>query len=272
MRWFNEIIIRLNVNTPYFLFAIVRTPAIRVRDVFSMIRAKKPFALARYCDGEYFLMAKKAMVIYPDMDNWAIPSRETKLGKALLETIHNPLDGLYYALPLFYSYESDVVKSRRILFFYRMHVKQKKRYITSTTIFVNANYKVFLTELKNMNKEVVLFANEHANIDGFPWKVKEYYPISTNCVKFFEEHGDDFIKDIRRLAKKYNDTLFVACAGPLGNIISYEGWKENNANTYIDFGSAFDEFLFGRKTRPYHDPNNFYSTIEDGKFNAKPLI
>ena len=64
------------------------------------------------------------------------------------------------------------------------------------------------------------------------------------------------------MAKKYNNTLFVVCAGPVGDMIVYEGWKENNTNSYIDFGSAFDEFLFGKKTREYQDPGNFYYDLK----------
>ena len=271
IKWLEELIMKLKINLPYLILAVTRKPAINIQGAFAMIREKKPFALARYCDGAYFLMAK--IVVHVKPDHWVIPSGgETRLGKALLETLRNPLDGLYYGLPIRYSYECTPDRIKGFLLFYRKNTKQKKKYIASTTIFVNINYQVFLESLRTVNPEVVLFANENTNIKDFPWKVKEYYPISTNCVKFFEEHGADLVADVRKLAKKYSNTLFVVCAGPMGDIIVYEGWKENNTNSYVDFGSAFDEFLFGKKTRPYQDPNNFYSTLKEQEFYAEPLL
>jgi hypothetical protein len=45
-------------------------------------------------------------------------------------------------------------------------------------------------------------------------------------------------------------------------LISYM-WKSNKNNIYIDFGSAMDEVLKGRRTRPYMDSKHNYAKQTD---------
>jgi hypothetical protein len=47
------------------------------------------------------------------------------------------------------------------------------------------------------------------------------------------------------------DHVFLFAAGPFANILTYELWKYNRNNTYIDIGSTLDKYLGLKLTRGY---------------------
>jgi predicted DCC family thiol-disulfide oxidoreductase YuxK len=54
-------------------------------------------------------------------------------------------------------------------------------------------------------------------------------------------------------------SLFVVCAGPLSKPLIAALWDAAPRHQYIDFGSAMDETLKGRRTRPYMDADSSYA-------------
>jgi hypothetical protein len=221
-------------------------PKPQLKDIFGKIQRREPFAMARFVDGEWCVMIGKKCI---SIDNVTFPGGVVKIGRALEGIVKSVEENLYLGIvfrPTPYC-SVDMVK----WFFDR--VRQDQKYLTDASIFVDANYKSFLELIKGINEEVVLFANEHANIKNLPFPIKEFYGVPTEGILFYEQHEEGFINDIHALAKKYQNTLFIACAGTLAKVIAYEGWKTNRTNRYVDIGSALDEFLFGRKTRPYQD-------------------
>jgi|GEM_PF-713656 len=220
---------------------------LRMDDTLEKIRKKEPFAFMKFADGEYLLMVPPRHSIKA-RDGWIIPARMSKLGKALRLILNFRGDDVYFATSTRPIYTYSVMLD----YWYLTRIRQKRKYITEMVLpWAYRDYARFLKIVKAMSEPVILFANKRGKISNFPWPVKEFYGVTDDVVQFFEEHDSGFIEDVRSMAKKYNNTLFVACAGPLANIIAYEGWKANPTNRYINAGSVFDEFLFGRKTSPY---------------------
>ena len=63
---------------------------------------------------------------------------------------------------------------------------------------------------------------------------------------------------MKRLAQ-HNDTLFFISAGPLSEVLIDELYSENPNNRYIDVGSAIDEYVHGKVTRPYMLSGTMYN-------------
>ena len=232
--------------------------ALKLDELFEKIRKKEPLAYVRYGDGEYLLMMPSGKHI-KTQDRWIIPAEISNLGKTLKKTLTVWDKNFFYAIPL----RPTTVCNSRMIKWFLLNIKQERKYITDVLdSFVYHNYESFFRLVKTINESSILFANMHADIKSFPLKVKEFYRIADDCVLFYEQEENRFIREVQEIAAKYSNTLFIICAGPLGKIIAYEGWKVNPTNRYIDAGSAFDEFLFGKKTRPYQDPNSFYSAIK----------
>jgi len=186
------------------------------------------------------------------IDKVTFPGRITKIGRVLERIVSLTEENFYIGIIL----KPTPICSLEMMKWFFDRVKQDQKYLISASIFVNANYQLFLEFIKCVDEEVVLFANEGANIQNLPFPVKEFYGVPTEGILFYEQHEDSFINDIHARAKKYQNTLFIACAGTLAKVVAYEGWKVNKTNRYVDVGSALDEFLFGRKTRSYQNPGH----------------
>ena len=54
-------------------------------------------------------------------------------------------------------------------------------------------------------------------------------------------------------------SLFIVCAGPLSKPLIAAMWGRSKVHQVVDFGSALDEVLKRRTTRPYMDPSSPYA-------------
>ena len=62
---------------------------------------------------------------------------------------------------------------------------------------------------------------------------------------------DNFVVNKQLNYSEIPDSLFLFCAGPLGNMMSHQLWEHNKENTYIDIGSTLDIHLGIGATRGY---------------------
>jgi len=89
--------------------------------------------------------------------------------------------------------------------------------------------------------------------------VKDFIPISGNCVVYWEKHRE-YVKGFLDLkACSCNNTIFLFAAGPLTEILIHEMWNVNRNNVYIDIGSTLDPILFNRKSRNYHSEGDEFA-------------
>ena len=128
---------------------------------------------------------------------------------------------------------------------------QSEENLTWANIFVNSNYKHFLSEFLPAlkGKKIVLIANGKGNCKNLPFEIIRYIPVGAdawiNDTKIYNDirqEMDDL--DIR-------DYIYLIAAGPFANILTYQLWTLNKNNTYIDIGSTLDKMLGLTVTRGY---------------------
>lgn len=124
--------------------------------------------------------------------------------------------------------------------------------MTWANLFVNNNYPYYVENFIPLfhEKKVILVCNEKANISQlFPNLVKDFR-IGTNAwIENFH-----IIYEIKKYIKENNITnhIFLFAAGPLGNLLTYYLFADNQNNTYLDIGSTLDPFIGLGGTRGYH--------------------
>jgi hypothetical protein len=219
------------------------------------IKNGENFAYARYADGEVLLMKGNEVGQNTQafkIDNWSSPNQLTTVGNELLESLSHTESNYYYAI----SSVSDNISDYRFL---TDRIKSKKENITFANLWINSNYQQMKDFYMGLDKECFVICNHRANINNFPFKIKEFFPFPDNCVEFWESSGSDYMTQINQKIQQLNNETFFISAGPISEIIIHKLYSLNPNNQYIDVGSSMDEFVHGKKTRPYMEPNSFYS-------------
>jgi hypothetical protein len=176
----------------------------------------------------------------------------TKLGVDLVNSIKNK--DWYYGIPC------ECCNSSCKNFLLNL-IDVPYEQFTYANLWVNSNYSLFMDWIKKIDSEVVIIANKNAknNLDDFPFKVSEFFPIEDDCVNYYEKNSDELKKNLKKIAEKHKKTLFFISAGPLSEVIIDYLYKNNSQNKYIDVGSSLDEFIHKKKTRPYMMTGDLYN-------------
>lgn len=213
------------------------------------------FAFARYADGEVMLMNGIEVPEFTQafqVDRWKAPNGLSKVGRELLETTSHQERHYYYAI----SGRSDNPNDWLYLV-NKIYNRNSDR--TFVNLWINANYERTKQRLLNLKRDVVLICNEAAIGKTFPFPVKMISPFPNDCINFWENNSEQYIQHLIDTYGKMENQLFFISCGPVSEIIIHRLYQNNPNNTYIDMGSALDEFIHGRKTRPYMDPNSRYA-------------
>jgi hypothetical protein len=129
----------------------------------------------------------------------------------------------------------------------RNNVKVDKDHLTWANLFVNSNYQFFKKEfIKEFeNHDIIIVANAKATIENLPFKnkIEEHIKITDTAWK----DNFDLLEILPK--KEYKDKLFLFCAGPLGNMLSYKMWESNKSNIYLDIGSTLNPYLVGNNRK-----------------------
>lgn len=221
---------------------------------WSLIEKGENFTFARYADGEVLLMKGQAVNEQTQafrVDRWKANDGLSKLGLDLLSTLSHTEDNYYYAI-------STIGDNPNDYDFLKQNIKQNEDKLTFVNLWINANYGVMKTKLDNLNRDVVMICNWKATKDSFPFNVIDILSFPDNCVSFWEQNSEWFKSEMIDKFKNYNNTLFLISCGPVSEVIIDALYKANPNNTYVDVGSSIDEYVHGKKTRPYMDPNSQY--------------
>ena len=215
----------------------------------------EPMALPRYADGEQILMEggaiPKSATVFVE-DRWSAEGGSTRLGRDLLETLDHTEPEYFYAIPG----RNDLAG----MDFYLRRLRTAPAQITFATLFCNFNYGVFRERLDALEERVVVMASKHGAGRALGrLGVLEYVPMEHDCVHHWERaHADEKARAVE-LARRYERTLFIVAAGPMANVLIHAMFGANPTNRYLDVGSALDELIHGRKTRPYMHHGTDYS-------------
>jgi hypothetical protein len=99
----------------------------------------------------------------------------------------------------------------------------------------------------------VLITNLNADIGFLKSKSKliDHVTFSTDVISEYSQKRNAILSNISNLATTSKNAIFLFAVGPLSEILIDVAYRTNPINTYIDIGSAFDPYLFGKTTRPY---------------------
>lgn len=215
-----------------------------------------PFAHARYADGEIALSMGRGVgrgSQATEVDKWQAPNQMTKLGKEILESLSHTEPNYYYAI----SCDTSSISDKNYLL---SKIKQSREYITFANLWINGNYNLFLEKIRNHKRPTIIIGNQEGENGKFPFEVENYLGFGNNCVETWEAYSDDIKNMLNEgFGKISGKTVFIS-VGPMSEAIIHHLWKINPTNQYIDVGSALDEYVHGRKTRPYMIPGSMYNT------------
>jgi hypothetical protein len=228
----------------------------KFEEAWDRILSKKPFCHTRYADGEICLIQGKEITNgsqATDVDKWSSPNKITKLGKDLEESLKYIGEDYYYGI----SCDTSNTEHKNFLL---SKIKQDKKYITYSNLWINSNYNSFIKNLNLLNNHnMIIVGNKSGENKKYPFSIKGYMSFDNDCVNVWE---NNHVQIKRSLVESFSDiqgyTIFVS-VGPLSEIIIYELWKINNKNQYIDIGSSLDFYIHGKITRPYMVENSFYN-------------
>ena len=224
---------------------------------WSMIYKKENFTFARYADGEVLLMKGKSVgsgTQASNVDKWTAPNHLTIVGASLLQTLNHTEPNYYYAI----SGKNDNLDDYNFL---HSKIQQSEDKLTFVNLWINANYHVMKSKLASIDRDVVLICNEKAKPENFPFKVIEHFKFKNDCINYWEQHGDEYLKNLITETNKYKDMLFLISCGPVSEIIIHSLYTMNPNNTYIDVGSSIDELVHGEITRPYMYQNSYFANL-----------
>jgi len=221
-------------------------------DLFvNKIKNNEHFALSRWGDGELMILENKPIDLRHKGDGEFRhdPTSESSLKmRDVLIKSYTHKDKDYYI-----GVACQCCVGKEKFDYMRKLSDQSERNLTWANIFVNSNYKYFLNDLLPAldGKKVILIANEKgfSNKDNLPFKVDQYYCIGTDAWISNSDLTYKLMMDIGEFNMR--DYVFLFAAGPYANILTYELWKYNRNNTYIDIGSTLDKLLGLTVTRLY---------------------
>lgn len=239
-----------------------------------MIEGGKPFSFVRWGDGEIAValghpVGEQSLV--NQNREWVFKDGgKTKLGEALRESLKLQGPDNHYGIPCrcCASKQEHEVMVNSIT----------NSPVAPNTIFGNAAYKWFIDWIKTLDEKditVSLMVNYlgQQNIDKYPFKINKFYAVPSNCIEEFEKNGEKLLDDVRHFANSINNNFVMVASGPMSEPFITEMWKSNPNNIYFDVGSSLDVYTkFGilNISRPHHDPNNYYASVEcrmSGPFN-----
>lgn len=224
---------------------------------WSLIHKKENFTFARYADGEVLLMKGLGVgsgTQASNIDKWTAPNHLTTVGTQLLHSLNHIEPNYYYAI----SGKNDNLEDYNFL---RSRIQQSEDKLSFVNLWINSNYTWMKSKLSSIDRDVVLICNENAKPENFPFKVVEHFKFKDDCINYWEKHGEEYLRNLVHNTQKYKDTLFLISCGPVSEIIIHHLYTLNPNNTYIDVGSSIDEFVHGKITRPYMNPNSYYASL-----------
>lgn len=218
------------------------------RDFWQKIEQRKNFAIVRYGDGEYKIMQG---VFVKAQEGWVAPNHITKLSTALHASLAVMDSNFHYAI-------SCPCCDQAAYYWYSSRIQNNN--ITFANLFVNKNFIDFEKRFSKLERDAVVIAN-HKGINKRigSLNIIKYYSVSDNCVKFWEENGENLIEKIASEFKNKKNLLFLVAAGPLSGPIIANLFQKNPDNCYIDVGSAVDFYIHDKITRSYQKRNSKYA-------------
>lgn len=218
-------------------------------NIYNKIVNNEAFCFVRINDGEVSAIISDTAFASRG-DEQSSPELSNKLLNILSDTWYH--SNLFIGVPCISCYhecynvaKNELVKSKPYSFI--------ENNIVDANILINNNYDKTLDVLINNIHDVIVICNENSHIDRLSRlniNVTKVYTVSS---KFAFSNDYHKLKDLT-----FPDGSFIiTLCGPLGRILAYEWFKQNNNVTCLDLGSFFDP-LIRNKSYLYHTNNHKY--------------
>ena len=201
-----------------------------IKKLFNRLQSNQPFAFSKYADGEW--MAMKGHHGSSGNGEWVINNGNNEYENSRQKLI----ESFQYKDPSYYVGISCPCCQGQHHYDMKTFSGQDDEHLTFANIFVNSNYNFYTENFIPyfQTKDIYLIANKVTDVTKLPFKVEKFFPIDYNAWLL----NLDLIDTLKQ--ENVKDKLFLFSAGPFGNILSAELWKENQSNTYLDVGSTLD--------------------------------
>ena len=228
--------------------------------ILVLIESKKPFAFARFSDGEVSVLKNKHLVLAEDYfiqedvyGKNAVrapipymeeerkefdPSKHSFYHEKLIEAFTFRKENYFKGIP-------GTNEWGREAFDYciNLYGEDDHEHLSFSNAMINGNYSLFMDMMVPLFKyrDIILVCNENAELDNLPFDVKKDFRIGSNCMI----NNYDLIEEIKEYVRS-NDIknhLFLFSAATLSNFLIYELYKEFDQNQYIDIGSSLSPLL-----------------------------
>ncbi len=221
--------------------------------IYDKIKSNVPFCFVRINDGEASAIISEFAFISRGDEQSSI-----ELSNKLLDIISDKWcnDNLFIGIPCINCYnecykmiKNELIKSKTYDFI--------QTNVVDANILINNNYDTTLDILTNYlyDKNIVVISNENnisniSKMNCLNISVRKTFTVSSTMA---------FRNDYNRLKNIVFDdnTFIITLCGPLGRVLCYEWFKQNNTLSCLDLGSFFDPLL-QNKSYLYHTNNHKY--------------
>ena len=214
----------------------------------------KPFAFARYNDGEARVLANQPVGCKHE---WQYrPEKDLHFRSSLRESLRIQDNAYFYGLPSWdmSPWMHDLVRGL---------TAGRRESLTFAALFANGNHDRFLEEFvprfRRSNRPKIFVGNARLSRPRLEEAlgISDFLPLAGDCIQLWKRRERELLDLLDLKASLSRGAVFLVAGGPLGKILIHALWKVSADNVYLDVGSALDPLLFGRPTRAYHrDPTN----------------
>lgn len=219
------------------------------------IKNKENFAFTRFSDGELFILQNKTVIlandhyvtgdikgpnIYTEEEQKEfIPEKHGFFKEKLLECYLHNQNNFFKGIC---TGTDPHVGDENFNWMIKEHGGDHKN-LTFSNLLINANYKRFIEEMVPLfvERDIIYVANKKANISKLPFEVKKHFAVGSNCMINDYNLAEEIKVYIDN--NEVRDYIILCSAASLSNVITYECYKNNSNNTFIDIGSCLNPLL-----------------------------
>ncbi len=223
--------------------------------LLNKIKNKENFAFTRFSDGELFILQNKTVILAEnhyvtgDIKGPNIYTKEEqkeflpeehgffrdKLWECYLHNQENFYKGICTGT-------DPHVGDKNFEWMIEEHGGDHEN-LTFSNLLINANYKRFIEEMVPLfsNRDIIYVANENANISKLPFEIKKHFSVGSNCMINDYETAQKVKQYIDE--NDISDYIILCSAASLSNVVTYESFKDNPNNTFLDIGSCLNPLL-----------------------------
>tara|TARA_B100000989_G_scaffold47307_1_gene30761 strand:- start:1143 stop:1946 length:804 start_codon:yes stop_codon:yes gene_type:complete len=219
------------------------------------IKNKDNFAFTRFSDGELFILQNKTVILAKDHyvtgdikgpniyteeeQKEFIPKKHGFFREKLIECYLHNQDNFFKGIC---TGTDPHVGDKNFNWMIKEHGGDHKN-LTFSNLLINANYKRFIEEMVPLfvERDIIYVANKNANISKLPFEVKKHFTVGSNCMINDYNLAEEIKTYIDN--NEVRDYIILCSAASLSNVVTYECFKNNSNNTFIDIGSCLNPLL-----------------------------